>query len=270
MSYALSAAAAEFYESTFVPALFGSWARRAVAAAALTPGRPVLDVACGTGAVARAASAVVGPTGTVVGVDRNPAMLAVARRLRPDLRWLEGDACALPFAAGTFDVAISQAGLMFFGDRVAALRELGRVAGRVVIQVPGRLSESAGYRALVEVVARHAGPATADLLSVYFSAGSPSLLEDLLARAGLLVDRFETWTGATRLDSLDTFLAVELLPFGDLEPDVRDRITADCRVALAPFVSSTGAVAAPLEVQLVTARALPGVRAGGPVGMLSG
>ncbi|MEV4533680.1 methyltransferase domain-containing protein [Asanoa sp. NPDC049518] len=255
MSYAMSASAAEYYESTFVPALFGPWARRAVAAAPLMPGMAVLDVACGTGAVARAAAPVVGSTGTVVGVDRNPAMLAVARRLRPELRWVEGDACALPFASGVFDVAISQAGLMFFGDRVSALRELGRVARRVVVQVPGRLSESAGYRALAEVVSRHAGPATGDLLSVYFSAGSPWLLADLIARAGLLVDRLETWTGATRLDSLDTFLAVELLPFGALDPEVHDRVIADCRTALARFVDADGAVAAPLEVQLVTARA---------------
>jgi SAM-dependent methyltransferase len=269
MTYALSAEAAEFYESTFVPALFADWAGRAVTAAGLAPGRSVLDVACGTGVVARAAADLVGPTGLVVGLDANPAMLAVARRLRPDLRWLEGDACALPFAAGTFDVAVSQAGLMFFDDRVAALRELGRVAGRVVIQVPGRLAASAGYRALASVVGHHAGPAARDLLGAYFSVGAPDLLTDLLGRAGLLVDHFETWTGATRLDSLDTFLAVELLPLGPLDPAVRDRIVEQCRTALADFVDPTGAVAAPIEVHLVTARALPGARSGGPVGMLS-
>ncbi|MDG4821068.1 methyltransferase domain-containing protein [Asanoa sp. WMMD1127] len=266
MTYALSAEAAEFYESTFVPALFAEWAERAVAG--LAPGRSVLDVACGTGVVARAAA----DRGcTVVGLDANPAMLAVARRLRPDLSWRLGDACALPFAAGTFDVAVSQAGLMFFGDPVAALREMGRVAGRVVVQVPGRLAASAGYRALAEVVGRHAGPAASELLNGYFSVGEPAHLFRLFTRAGLLVDRFRSWTSATRLDSLDTFLAAELLPLADaVDHRTRRAIVDECRTALAGFVSPSGAVAAPIEVHLATARALPGVRGGGPVGMLSG
>ncbi len=55
---------------------------------------------------------VVGPggRGAVAGLDRNEAMLGVARRLRPDLRWQAGDACALPFPDGSFDVVLSQAG----------------------------------------------------------------------------------------------------------------------------------------------------------------
>jgi ubiquinone/menaquinone biosynthesis C-methylase UbiE len=256
-TYALSADAAEFYESTFVPALFGEWARRLVAEVDPAHGESVLDVACGTGVVARTAAERVGPAGAVIGLDANEAMLAVARRLRPDLRWQRGDAVALPFADGWFDVVLSQAGLMFFGDRVAALRELGRVAaadGRVGVQVPGRLERSAGYVALVETVARHAAPEVLDLLRAYFDAGEPDVLRSLFAAAGLHVDRFETWQSATRLGSLDTFLDAELLPLaGAVEPAVRARIADDCRTTLAGFVDRDGAVAAPIEVHLVVA-----------------
>jgi SAM-dependent methyltransferase len=253
-TYRLSAEAAEFYESTFVPALFAGWAARLVDAAGVTPGESVLDVACGTGVVARAAA---GRAVRCAGLDANEAMLAVARRLRPDLQWHLGDAGALPFGDGSFDVVLSQAALMFFGDRAAALREMGRVAGvdgRVAIQVPGRLAHSPGYLALTGSVARHAGPEMVALLGAYFDVGEPDLLTSLFAAAGLHIDRFETWSGATRLDSVDTFLAVELLPLaGRVDRAVRERIIAECRRTLAPFTGPTGAIAAPIEVHLIMA-----------------
>jgi SAM-dependent methyltransferase len=257
-NYVLSAQAADFYESTFVPALFGAWAQRLVAAAGVTSGQSVLDVACGTGVVARAAAERTGPRGSVVGLDRNEAMLDVARRLRPDLRWHVGDACALPFPDGSFDLVLSQAGLMFYDDRVRALREMGRVAGvdgRIAVQVPGRLAGSPGYLALTETVARHASPEVSEVLSGYFAVGEPDLLMELFESAGLRVDRFDTWIGATRLDSIDTFLAVELLPIADkVAQAVREKIVADCRTTLDRFVNRTGAIAAPIEVHTVTAR----------------
>jgi SAM-dependent methyltransferase len=256
MRYLLSAEAAEFYESTFVPALFATWAARLVEVADPAPDRTALDVACGTGVVARTVADRAGAAG-VVGLDRNEAMLAVARRLRPDLRWRLGDAGALPFGDGSFDLVLSQAGLMFFDDRTAALREMGRVAGErgsVVVQVPGRLTASPGYLALTEVVARQAGPAARDLLGAYFAVGEPDLLRRLFDAAGLRIDRFESWRGATRLDSVDTFLDAELLPLaGRLARGVRDRIGAECRTALAPFVDADGGVAAPIEAHLVVA-----------------
>jgi 2-polyprenyl-3-methyl-5-hydroxy-6-metoxy-1,4-benzoquinol methylase len=52
-TFQLSLAAAEAYESKFVPALFGEWAPLIIAAAGVTTGQEVLDVACGTGVVAR-------------------------------------------------------------------------------------------------------------------------------------------------------------------------------------------------------------------------
>src|SRR5262245_26572740 len=120
-TYTLSAEAAETYEHTFVPALFRPWAQRLVAAAELAPGEDLLDVACGTGIVARTAADRLEAAARVTGLDANPAMLAVARRIRPELEWLEGDAGRLPFPDASFDVVASQAGLMFFADRAGAL-----------------------------------------------------------------------------------------------------------------------------------------------------
>src|SRR5215217_6755171 len=69
--------AAERYEAHLVPALMDAWAPRVVAAGGVQTGDRVLDVACGTGVVARTAADRVGPSGRVVGLDLHPSMLAV-------------------------------------------------------------------------------------------------------------------------------------------------------------------------------------------------
>jgi len=115
--------AAEVYEEFFVPALFQEWASRVTDAAGLRAGQRVLDVACGTGVLARAAAERVGPAGAVVGLDVNDGMLGVARRRAPQLEWRPGRAEALPFEDRSFDAVVSQFGLMFFEDRAAALAE---------------------------------------------------------------------------------------------------------------------------------------------------
>jgi SAM-dependent methyltransferase len=95
-TFQVSVEAAEVYESKFVPAIFGEWAPHLVDAAGVAPGQAVLDVGCGTGVVAREAADRMGGQGSVVGLDLNEGMLAVARRLRPDIEWRQGDAAEVP------------------------------------------------------------------------------------------------------------------------------------------------------------------------------
>jgi ubiquinone/menaquinone biosynthesis C-methylase UbiE len=104
----MSGSAPEAYEHHMVPTLFTAWAEDLLAHAAVRPGERLLDVACGTGIVARLAAAHVGPTGQVMGVDLNPGMVEVARA-QPSpsgvpLQWRQGDAQSLPCADATFDV----------------------------------------------------------------------------------------------------------------------------------------------------------------------
>ena len=82
----LTAEAAELYERYPARYILGPWAPLLVDAAALATGERVLDVACGTGLVARIAAQRVGPAGRVVGVDLNPGMIAVAR-VAPGAHW---------------------------------------------------------------------------------------------------------------------------------------------------------------------------------------
>ncbi len=82
-SWQVSTEAAEVYESCFVPAIFGAWADPVADAAGIEVGNRVLDVACGTGVLAREALRRVGQKGLVVGLDLNEGMLAVAARTDP-------------------------------------------------------------------------------------------------------------------------------------------------------------------------------------------
>jgi SAM-dependent methyltransferase len=121
----------------------------------------VVDVACGTGAVARLAAPRVGREGAVVAVDISPAMLAVGRSLpAPEgatIDWREGSAMALPLPDASTDLALCQLGLQFFPDRGAALGEMRRVltpVGRVAVCVWRSLEHNPLSRLLQESVAR--------------------------------------------------------------------------------------------------------------------
>ena len=91
---------AEVYDELFVPALFAQWGPRMAEFAAIERRQRVLDVGCGTGALACAAAERVGPKGRVVGLDPNEQMLAVARRKPTGVTWQLGRAvlCRRGFA----------------------------------------------------------------------------------------------------------------------------------------------------------------------------
>jgi ubiquinone/menaquinone biosynthesis C-methylase UbiE len=160
----LAGNAAETYQLELVPALFGPWGSRVVELAALRPGLRVLDVACGTGLVARLAAEAIGVSGRVTALDLNPAMLAVAAELPAvegaPIEWVEGNAQALPFAEASFDVVCCQLGLQFFPDREGALREMRRVlvpGGRAVLMVWGEIDRAPGFAVLAAALGRTIG-----------------------------------------------------------------------------------------------------------------
>lgn len=104
--------------------------RRLLERAGLGAGMKVLDVGSGAGDVALLAADVVGPTGAVVGVERNPAMLAVAQGRVQDaglttVSFIEGDLTRLQFDTD-FDAVVGRCILQHLSDPVAALRHLVR------------------------------------------------------------------------------------------------------------------------------------------------
>ncbi|HWM85919.1 MAG TPA: methyltransferase domain-containing protein [Kofleriaceae bacterium] len=258
-SFQLSNEAAEMYEEAFVPAFFAQWATILVDAARVAPGQTVLDVACGTGIVARTAADLVRPDGVVVGLDLNPAMLAVARRVRPDIEWREGAAEALPFEDRSFDAVLCQMALMFFRDRAAAAREMARVVtdrGIVAVAVPGRVDRQPAFAPFFDVAARHAGAEAMSLLGAYFVCGDMDELAGLLESAGLAIASRRTPLGTYRAPSVDALVTteVESTPLVErISADVYRRIREDAHEALRPFTRPDGSVEAPFESNIVTA-----------------
>lgn len=109
-------------------------------AAAIGPGERVLDIGCGTGQATRDAARRTA-SGGALGVDLSREMIILARRLAAaeglrNARFEQADAQICPFGEGSFDVAISRTGAMFFGGPEAAFANIARAirgGGRLVL-----------------------------------------------------------------------------------------------------------------------------------------
>lgn len=174
------------YERFFVPLIPRPLAGRVLAAIAPGPGERLVDIACGTGIIARLAAAAIGPEGSVVGVDPSADMLDVARTVQPaggaDVEWRTGGAESLPLPDASFDLAVNQLGLMLVEDRAAAVGEMARVlvpGGRAAVAVPGRMPGA--FEAMGEVLGRVVDPTLAGFVAAVFSLHDPDELHQLLA-----------------------------------------------------------------------------------------
>ncbi len=241
-------AAATAYEALHVPALFSEWTSRVLNAARVGAGHRVLDVACGTGVLARAAAERVGGTGRVTGVDPNPGMLMVARRLSGGIDWEQGTAEALPGDDSSFDRVVSQFGMMFFADRGLAVEEMLRSlvpGGRLAIAVWDSLENSPAFAREVDLLQRMAGSDAANALRAPFVMGERAELEELLCNAGAQEVEGVTLMGRASFPSIRSMVEADLrgwLPVMgvDLEEDLIMVILTEAEKDLSDFVTSDG------------------------------
>lgn len=252
--------AAVVYEKKFVPALFGSWPPSVVDAVGVSLGNHVLDVACGTGVLAREASKRIGPEGSVIGLDLNEGMLAVARRVRPDIDWRQGDAAAMPFENGQFDVVVSQFALMYFPERVAVLKEMWRVlksGGRLGVASWASFDKAEGYRVLTEIAERRTNAEAAAILRAPFVLGDEEELLGLYHAAGIENVQLDTGEDFVRFPSIEEFVSVEVkgTPLDNqLSATEYEALLDEAKVGLAAFQKDDGSVAMPIAAHIVTAR----------------
>jgi ubiquinone/menaquinone biosynthesis C-methylase UbiE len=184
-SYAMNQASfPEMYERHLVGPLFQPWAEMIVEEIKLSPGDRVLDIACGTGIVARVAKQRLGDDAYVVGIDFSPDMLAVARAMAPDIDWRQGNASALPLHdEERFDAVVCQQGLQFFPDKPAAAAQMRRAlvqGGELAVATWRSDDEVPFFRELRRVAERHLG----NIADQRYSFGDPVPLEALLRDAG--------------------------------------------------------------------------------------
>lgn len=257
----LTPSPAEIYEERFVPALFGQWGAALTEMAAIRSGQAVLDVACGTGAAARAAAVAVGGRGRVTGLDPNADMLAVARRKFPAIEWREGSAERLPFEAGSFDAVISQFGLMFFDDRVLGLQEMVRVlrpGGRLAVAVCDALDHSPGYAVFAELLQRLFGSRVAEAFRAPFVLGDERHLRGLCDEAGIPRARVERRDGTVRFASVHDLVSTERACAwtlgGILDDEAFERLADEAEAALRPFTEADGRVSFNMPTLIITAR----------------
>ena len=176
------------YERYFVPAIGAPLADDLVRVASLRQGQRVLDVACGTGIVARLASQQIDASGTVAGLDVNPGMVAVARSATPSdmpIEWYEASADAMPLPDESFDVVLCQMGLQFMPDKNAALKEIHRVlepGGRLVLNVPGPTPRLLAI--MEEALESHIGAEAAGFVNQVFSLNDTEEIQKLMSGAG--------------------------------------------------------------------------------------
>jgi ubiquinone/menaquinone biosynthesis C-methylase UbiE len=261
--------AAETYERALVPAVFAPWAPLVIALADPKPGERVLDIACGTGVVARLAAERVGRTGDVVGLDLNPGMLTVAAAVAANapatsasITWREASAMKMPLSDAAFDVAYCQLGLQFFPDRPAALREMHRVLasnGRLGLMVWRGIEHSPGFRALAAALERYVSAEAAGIMRAPFSLAEADELRTLIAAAGFREITIRPVAATVRFPSaarlVQDYAAGSPLAghVAKVSDEARAALVSEVGEALQSYVVG-GVLAFPIEAHLVSAK----------------
>jgi len=253
---------AHAYEKYLVPAFFAGCAEQLLELAEVKPGERVLDVATGTGIVARLAAARVGTEGTVTGTDVNEGMLAAAAAAGPDgVEWRQADVAALPFPDGSYDLVTCQQGLQFIPDRPAALHEMRRALapeGRVALAVWRSIEVNPAFVAVVDVLDRYVGTDAGMILREPFAGPDRAELHRLLTAAGFRGVRVRIGVVDVRFPSAREFLRREVVstplaePVSGLDEARREEMTAELERTLAPYTDDDG-IAFPFQTWLAVA-----------------
>ena len=234
----------QIYERELVGPLFRPWAETMIEAIALSHGDRVLDIACGTGIVARLAAERLGDTGEIVGVDISADMLAVARDLGPGIAWREGSASALPLQDGEqFDVITCQQGLQFFPDKSGAAAQMRRALaqrGRLVVATWRSDHEIPFFRELRSVAERHLGP----IADQRYSFGDGNALEALLRDAGFRDARSRTLSRTMRFKDGAVFLRLNTMALVGMSDAGKAMANAERERILTAIVRESAAVLA--------------------------
>jgi ubiquinone/menaquinone biosynthesis C-methylase UbiE len=245
----LEGTTAELYERYLVPGITTKWAEDLLDRAQPREGEAVLDIACGTGIVARLAAKRIG-RGKVIGLDLNSSMLAVARTVPTEgasIRWIEGSAVDLPFPPDSFDVALCQLGLQFFPDQRKALGEMRRVlkdSGRAALSVYSQIERTPGANAFVLALDDVLGRDASGIKRGEHAFTDPTQLETLCRESGFNAVDVHTVEQTIVFPSVLDYVRFQLLatPMTVL---LKDRTEQEHEAIILSIVSKTVALSTP-------------------------
>lgn len=221
---------AEMYESFYGPAIFGPCAELLIERADPRPGEAALDLACGTGQVARRLAPRLGPEGRVVALDLSPEMVAVGSGLPgpggASIDWRQGDAVELDLPDDGFDLVTCQQGLQFFPDREGALAHVRRVLrpdGRAVFATWRGMDRHSLYAAMAESESRQLEKIGVDgeSVAIPFSLGEDEALARLFQEAGFGDVRIDEGTVECRFPDPSTWVRNMQLAYAAVIPEFK-------------------------------------------------
>jgi SAM-dependent methyltransferase len=225
----------------------------ALAAAAAKPGEKVLDVGCGTGSTTAELARAVGPDGHVLGVDISEPLIGAARAHKlANATFAVGDAATHPFETASVDLVFSRFGVMFFGDPVAAFKNLRRALrplGRLVFLCWRTPLENPWGLVPMRAAAPHLPPVERPGPEDpgQYSFGDRARVERILKQAGFGTPTFRTLDQqvpmgkdiAEVLDNLGKFGPVARL-FAESTPEQIAKAKAAIGEALKPHAAPEG------------------------------
>lgn len=250
-----------------VPAIFLPFAEDLVARATLQEGEHVLDVACGTGIIARLAWPAIAPSGAIVGLDMNPKMLEVAREVTREegssIEWCEGDAVSMPFQDNRFDAVACQHGIQYFSNQLGALAEMRRVLkarGRIVASLWRAIEFNPGHKIVAEALERYVSQEAGATRRAPFKLSQREEIRNLFASAGFAGIIISLSTRMTRFPSAEAMIRIMMAgtPLGTAmegsDPQLLRTVIDEVTAKLSEYIDDKG-LALPMQGWAVTAHA---------------
>ena len=254
------------YEEYLVPGFFKPWAEKLVHHSSPAPGSTILDVACGTGIVARTAASKLGSDARVTGLDLNQQMLNKASEMAEKeglkINWQQGDAGELPYEENRFDNLFCQQAMQFFPEPEQVMKEMQRVlksGGKLALNILRSIQHNPAYRILADELEEHAGETAGTMMRSPFPDWDQKTIRNMVAEAGfrniqvhldIITMRYPSPEEFLRREAASSPLAGEIEA---MEPEKRMELVDDLIRSLEAYTDDRGVVF-PMETYMIVAK----------------